>query len=388
MKRQLILRIGICCELAFVVLLFTYILLHNAGDPAVQNTVSSNVTDQSQDYIKYVDFDVSEDAMDDAYKLDVQSHSQAVQLHWIELLSYLGAKYGGDFSNYKQKDMADISAKLQNQEATIESLTANMKYYNYYYQVYTAALDGLVGDYRIQVPSDTNPDELIWVDKYGLKGFSPIAKGYGYSDYDDFGVSRSYGYKRNHLGHDMMGQIGTPIIAVESGYIEVLGWNQYGGWRVGIRSFDKKRYYYYAHLRQNFPFCKSLQEGDIVQAGDVIGYMGHTGYSTTENVNNIDTTHLHFGLELIFNECQKECDNEIWIDCYALVKFLYKNKSQTVKDPETKEYSRIYQIIDPAAESYQSQLNDSDGTQNENNAESSSDIENETQTENEEKNET
>ena len=44
-----------------------------------------------------------------------------------------------------------------------------------------------------------------------------------------------------------MGSIGTPIIAVESGTIEHLGWNQYGGWRIGIRSNDKKRYYYYAH---------------------------------------------------------------------------------------------------------------------------------------------
>ena len=37
----------------------------------------------------------------------------------------------------------------------------------------------------------------------------------------------------------MMGQVGTPVIAVESGYVEALGWNQYGGWRIGIRSFDK-----------------------------------------------------------------------------------------------------------------------------------------------------
>ena len=77
----------------------------------------------------------------------------------------------------------------------------------------------------------------------------------------------------------MMGQIGTPIIAVESGYVEALGWNQYGGWRIGIRSFDKKRYYYYAHLRQKSPFQKGLKEGSVVTAGDVIGYMGHTGYS-------------------------------------------------------------------------------------------------------------
>ena len=49
----------------------------------------------------------------------------------------------------------------------------------------------------------------------------------------------------------MMGQTGTPVMAVESGYVETMGWNQYGGWRIGIRSFDKKRYYYYAHLRKD-----------------------------------------------------------------------------------------------------------------------------------------
>ena len=52
--------------------------------------------------------------------------------------------------------------------------------------------------------------------------FSPIAKNFPYSDFDDFGASRSYGFKRKHLGHDMMGQVGTPVIAVESGYVEAL----------------------------------------------------------------------------------------------------------------------------------------------------------------------
>jgi len=53
--------------------------------------------------------------------------------------------------------------------------------------------------------------------------------------------------------------VGTPVIAVESGYVEAMGWNQYGGWRIGIRSFDKKRYYYYAHLRQNYPYQSDLK---------------------------------------------------------------------------------------------------------------------------------
>ena len=142
-------------------------------------------------------------------------------------------------------------------------------------------------------------------------------------------------------------QVGTPIIAVESGYVEVLGWNQYGGWRIGIRSFDKKRYYYYAHLRQDFPYAEGLEEGSAVTAGDVIGYMGHTGYSAQENVNNIRTVHLHWGLELIFDESQKESDNEIWVDCYQLSRFLYKNQSKVHKIEGTREWERIYDLTDP-----------------------------------------
>ena len=81
-------------------------------------------------------------------------------------------------------------------------------------------------------------------------------------------------YQRRHLGHDMMGQVGTPVIAMESGRVEALGWNQYGGWRIGIRSLDGKRYYYYAHLRKNYPYQSGLAVGSLVTAGDVIGYLG------------------------------------------------------------------------------------------------------------------
>lgn len=134
--------------------------------------------------------------------------------------------------------------------------------------------------------------------------------------------------------------------------MEALGWNQYGGWRIGIRSFDGKRYYYYAHLRQNRPYAEGLEEGSIVTAGDVIGYMGHTGYSKEENVNNIEVVHLHWGMQLIFDESQKESDNEIWIDCYELSKFLYRNRSAVYKNEETKEWYRRYGMRDPAVENH------------------------------------
>ena len=59
-------------------------------------------------------------------------------------------------------------------------------------------------------------------------------------------------------------------------------------------------------------------------AGDVIGYMGHTGYSKKENTNNIDEIHLHFGIQLIFDESQKDGNCEIWINPYQLTRFFKK----------------------------------------------------------------
>lgn len=297
-------------------------------------------------FIKWVDFNVSYEALCKAYEYDVETYGKEIHLDWIELLAYVGAKNGGDFGTSAVSDIGAIAERIKDKEITMEEAVKDMKYYAYYQEAYSAVLGGLVGEYEIQEKAGG-----AYIKKYGLKAFSPIAKGFEYSDYDDFGVSRSYGYRRQHLGHDMMGQVGTPIIAVESGYVEALGWNQYGGWRIGIRSFDGKRYYYYAHLRQNYPYQEKLKEGDMVTAGDVIGYMGHTGYSTKENVNNIDTVHLHFGLQLIFDESQKEGNNEIWVSCYNLTRFLYKNRSEVHKVEQSKEWKRTFDMKEPESES-------------------------------------
>lgn len=312
--------------------------------PLTNSAQSASATsNQEKDFIKWVDFRVSYEAMDKALKADILSTDEEVKLNWIEILAYLGTRYGGNFSIYKSKDMDDLITKLKNGES-IENLTKDLKYYDYYYEAYSAILGNFVGPYEIQVENENNPGEKIWERRYGLKVFSPIAAGYNYSHYDDFGNSRSYGFRRVHLGNDLLGSIGTPVVAVETGRIEALGWNQYGGWRIGIRSLDDKRYYYYAHLRKGHPYVKSLKEGDIVYAGDVIGYLGMTGYSRKEDVNNINVPHLHFGTQLIFDESQKETLAEIWVNVYDIVELLNKNRSPVTYDEKTKECERIYDI--------------------------------------------
>lgn len=295
--------------------------------------VSAADDENKKDYIKWMTFDVPENAMDKAMNIDIKSHADKTQVNWVEVLSYLGAKYGGNWKKYNAKDMDNIAERLKSGES-IESVTAGMKYYNFYHTAYSAVLDGFLGDYKTVSPAGS--ENLV--NKYGMLVYSPIAKGYSYSHYDDFGNSRSFGFKRKHLGNDLLGSVGTPIIAVESGFVECMGWNRYGGWRIGIRSFDRKRYYYYAHLRKNHPYVQNLKQGMLVKAGEVIGYLGMTGYSYRENVNNMTKPHLHFGMQIIFDESQKDGVNQIWVDMYDLVNLLSRNRSAVKKDSATGDY--------------------------------------------------
>ena len=286
--------------------------------------------------IKWVDFRIPYESLKYAMEQDIATFEEEKHISWIDSLALAACRTGG------KCDLASVKkavSELKRDRSPEELLGDLQKYYDYYHRAYEAALGGLLGSYAIQKDGQ-------WSARYGLKAFSPIAAGYGYSHSDDFGAARSFGFKRKHLGHDMMGGLGTPVVAVEGGVVEAIGWNRYGGWRVGIRSFDSKRYYYYAHLQKDRPFAPGLAAGDLVQAGDLIGFMGRTGYSDKENVNNIETVHLHFGMQLVFDESQKECDSEIWIDVYDIVRLLESHRSSIGRE------GRIYPYKDLDVEEY------------------------------------
>lgn len=339
-KKHLCLAIVIILLLAITL----FMLLHHR-DQAIYT-----LNQEGDTFIEWVDFNVPASLLQATMDLDVATYwdTDGVRLHWIELLAYLAAKYGDDFSLYTSADLDELVEKLQSGQ-TMAELTEKLTHYPYYFEAYSAVLGGFLGEYEIEVDVNGTTE---WQQTYGLKAFSPIAQGFSYSDFDDFGNGRNYGFSRRHLGHDMIALTGTPVIAVESGIVEILGWNQYGGWRIGIRSFDGKRYYYYGHLRQNRPYAENLAEGDIVMAGDVIGYVGRTGYSKTENTNGIKQSHLHYGLQLVFDESQKESDNEIWIDLYEITKFLSQNRSETWRDDATKEHYRVWNFREVVPEDH------------------------------------
>lgn len=286
--------------------------------------------------IRWVDFQIPYESLKYAMDADISSFDEEKHIDWIDILSVAACRTGGKCGLTSVKK---AHKDLQGDRSPEELLGELSKYYEYYHRAYDAVLGGLLGSYAIERDGE-------WKPTYGLKAFSPVAAGYGYSHCSDFGNSRSFGFKRKHLGNDLMGGLGTPIVAVEGGTVEALGWNRYGGWRIGIRSFDSKRYYYYAHLQKDRPFAEGLQEGDIVQAGDLIGFMGRTGYSDQENVNNIETVHLHFGIQLVFDESQKECNSEIWINAYDVVRLLSHHRSSI------RQNEREYPFVDLDIEAY------------------------------------
>lgn len=281
--------------------------------------------------IRWVDFNIPYESLKYAMERDIESFDREKHISWIDSLALAACRTGGKCG------LASVKKAVADLEGEQAASTWECATCAYYRQAYGATLGGLLGSFAIQIDGQ-------WKPQYGLKAYSPVAAGFGYSHCSDFGVGRSFGFARKHLGNDLMGGLGTPIVAVEGGVVEAMGWNRYGGWRIGIRSFDSRRYYYYAHLQKDSPFVKGLQEGDMVQAGDVIGFMGRTGYSDRENVNNIETVHLHFGMELVFDESQKECDSEIWINVYDIVRLLSAHRS-TVRKTDTG-WQRVYPYRD------------------------------------------
>jgi len=119
----------------------------------------------------------------------------------------------------------------------------------------------------------------------------PLHKRYNYSYASTWGEGRSFGGRRMHEGTDMFAGYGTPVLSTCYGYVELIGWNRLGGWRIGLRSADNT-YFYYAHLSS---YARGVHQGDIVRPGQVIGYVGSSGYGKPGTSGKFPP-HLHFGI--------------------------------------------------------------------------------------------
>jgi murein DD-endopeptidase MepM/ murein hydrolase activator NlpD len=104
----------------------------------------------------------------------------------------------------------------------------------------------------------------------------------------DLGVADTFGAARSdeswHHGDDLFAPRGTPVLAVANGVIFSVGRQRLGGRRLWLRDRAGNEFYY-AHLNAYSPLAR---DGELVRAGDVIGYVGNTG--DAEHT----PPHLHF----------------------------------------------------------------------------------------------
>ncbi len=123
--------------------------------------------------------------------------------------------------------------------------------------------------------------------------------------------ARNFGGERQHEGTDIMALVNErgryPIISMTDGTVEKIGWLRLGGYRIGIRS-PSGGYYYYAHL---YDYAKDFQEGDEVKAGELLGFMGDSGYGEEGTIGQF-AVHLHVGIYVDDENGEEMSLNPYW----------------------------------------------------------------------------
>ncbi len=105
----------------------------------------------------------------------------------------------------------------------------------------------------------------------------PIAGGFRITTY--FGGRGVF--QRYHTGIDLAAPYGTPILAAKAGQVQVAGWSAWGYGNHVVLDHGGGVSTLYAHMSRI-----AVRPGQWVEAGQVIGYVGSTGWSTGP--------HLHF----------------------------------------------------------------------------------------------
>lgn len=119
----------------------------------------------------------------------------------------------------------------------------------------------------------------------------PVAITHNYSYRNTWGDRRGFGGLRIHEGTDIFANYGTPVKSTTYGVVELMGWNLYGGWRIGVRDIFNI-YHYYAHLNS---YNDDIQVGRVVEPGDVLGSVGSSGYGPPGTSGKFPP-HLHYGM--------------------------------------------------------------------------------------------
>ena len=161
--------------------------------------------------------------------------------------------------------------------------------------------------------------KIVWND---VKYF-PIPEIINRSDlsvhYSDTWMSeRTYGGNRHHEGTDIMAnknQRGLyPIVSMTDGTVTNKGWLEKGGYRIGITA-PSGAYFYYAHLES----YSHIEVGDKIKAGDLLGFMGDSGYGKEGTVGQF-AVHLHLGIYVYLD------GKEVSVNPYWVLRYIEKQR--------------------------------------------------------------
>lgn len=184
-------------------------------------------------------------------------------------------------------------SSIRNQVKRVRKMPAYVELYSYYQSIFSDLV-------YFPVPLQASNQERVSFD-------------------NSWGAVRTYGGDRRHEGTDLMASNNQrgyfPIISVSDGVVEKKGWLSQGGYRIGIRA-PGGAYFYYAHL---YDYAPGIKEGDTVRAGQLIGFMGDSGYGEEGTIGQFDV-HLHFGIYI------DSTQGEMSVNPYWILKYLEQRK--------------------------------------------------------------
>lgn len=176
-------------------------------------------------------------------------------------------------------EFRDDERRIDENEAALGALTARKR----------AEIEGLIIEQEVLGESlATLQEQLSFVlsgQAIALGGFVfPVGAPFNFAS--TFGAPRMVGtkYEHTHQGNDIFATGGTPLYATARGVIARKAVAVLGGNKLWLVAADGTQYYY-AHLSS---YADGIEDGTIVEAGQVLGYVGDTGNARGT------PPHLHF----------------------------------------------------------------------------------------------
>lgn len=182
----------------------------------------------------------------------------------------------------QKADKQNLLTATKNQEKNYQDLLSDL-------EKQQNAISDEIGKYEDQLRASFDPT-LLPSKRPGVFDWPIQLKKYGGLAYitQHFG-ERSYLYRgKAHNGLDIGGPLGTPVFAADDGVILAVdnndksSWQKYQYGKYIMVEHSNNITTLYGHLSKQV-----VKKGDTVKRGDIIGYLGSTGYATGP--------HLHFG---------------------------------------------------------------------------------------------